>query len=369
MIFIVGAGINGFAIGFKLLSQGFDVKIFDYEQVGEPSSVAVGMLAPLIEAKPYELSLFNLMLESKNQWLNFSKKLTIDSKFDIQFKKNSSLMIANNFDELEKIKFKRRFIESIGFNVEMLDRDKTLRLEPLLSENAYASLFCKEQDQVNPKLLRESLKISFLKNGGKIEKQKINKVLFEKNKVGVKLNNQKIFASKVVISSGVWSNQIIENSFKISLPLKPIKGVTISIQSPKNAELIKHNLWFKNIYVAPRNDGKIIVGATEDERGFETIINTREIYYLTKNLWENLPFIQDYEIIEFKSGLRPGTCDGLPIIGSINHISKDIICAFGHYRHGVLLAPITSEIVCSYISEEKIPEKFKCFSPNRFSLK
>ena len=367
MIFIIGAGINGLSIGNKLVNSGFKVKIFDFQQKGESSLAAVGMLAPLIEAKPYENELLNLMLDSKKKWINFAEKINIDSKINIEFKQNSSLLIANNYNDIEKLKFKKKFIQKLGFKTYLLNRDQTLKIEPLLSEDVQASLFCEGQDQVNPILLKKSLKKSFLKNGGSIEeKQKINKIFVKKNSVGVSIGQNDFLANKIVIASGVWSHQIILDSFDISIPLKPIKGVSLRIKSPKDKELINHNLWFKNIYVAPRDNGELMIGATEEEKGFETIINPKELFYLTKNLWENLPFTEDYEIVSFISGLRPTSFDGLPIIGRLDSVSKDIICAFGHYRHGVLLAPITSEIVCNCIIDNKKNKKFSSFSPNRY---
>ena len=369
MIFIIGAGINGLSIGNKLIDKGFKVKIFDFQQKGESSLAAVGMLAPLIEAKPHENELLDLMLDSKKRWLNFAKKTTRDSKINIGFNQNSSLLIANNYNDIEKLKFKKKFIQKLGFKTNLLNRKQTLEIEPLLSEDVQASLFCEGQDQVNPNLLKKSLKKSFLQNGGVIvTKGKINKIFVnKKNSVGVSVDQNNFFAEKIVIASGVWSHKIILDSFDISIPLKPVKGVSLRIKSPKNNELINHNLWFKNIYVAPRNDGELMIGATEEEKGFETIINPKELYYLTKNLWENLPFTENFEIVSFISGLRPTSFDGLPIIGTLDSVSKNIICAFGHYRHGVLLAPITADMVYDCIVDNNNNKKISSFSPNRYN--
>ncbi|MDC3091185.1 FAD-dependent oxidoreductase [Rickettsiales bacterium] len=367
MIFIIGAGINGLSIGIKLVNNGFKVKIFDFQLKGESSLAAVGMLAPLIEARPYEDELLNLMLDSKKRWFNFAKKIIHDSKINIDYKQNSSLLIANNYNDIEKLKFKKKFIEKLGFKTDLLDKEQTLKIEPMLSEDVQASLFCKGQDQVNPILLKKSLLKLFRAKGGIIEtKKKISKIFLKKNKVGVLLGQKDFFASKIIIASGVWSHQILLDSFDLSIPLKPVKGVSLRIKSQKNKQLINHNLWFKNIYVAPRDNGELMVGATEEEKGYETFVNTKEIYYLTKNLWENLPFTENYEIVNFTTGLRPTSFDGLPIIGTLDFISKDIICAFGHFRHGVLLAPITSDIVHNCIVDDNKNKKFFPFSPNRY---
>ena len=367
MIFIIGSGINGLSIANKLLSKGFEVTIFEFEKKGKSSKAAVGMLAPLIESKPYENRLFKLMLESKKLWNKFSKQISEVSNIDIEFKKNSSLMIANDYGELEKLKFKKKFFEKQGFQTKLLNKKQTLDKEPYLSENVESSLLCNNQDQVNTQLLLKSLEKSFIKKGGIFEKKsKVSKIFNDNKSVGIIIDEKKKIASQIVLAAGVWSYEIIKESFNLSIPLKPVKGVNLSIKSPKSESLIKHNLWFNNIYVAPRNNGEILIGATEEEKGFETIINSKEVYYLTKNLWENLPFTEDFEILGFSSGLRPVTFDGMPVIGNFDYVSKDIIFAFGHYRHGVLLAPITAEIIYECIKKKKTSENFSAFSPNRY---
>ena len=170
----------------------------------------------------------------------------------------------------------------------------------------------------------------------------------------------------MVISCGAWSNEIIYNSFGIKFPTRPLKGISLTLKAP----LIKfnHNLWFRNIYIAQRDNGILAVGATEEEKGFDNLVRMDELFFLTNSLWESLPKLEDISLNEIKVGLRPAVFDGNPIIGPLEEVSKDIICNFGHYRNGILLAPITSQIVSQYIFEEKITEEHKFFSPKRFNL-
>ena len=171
---------------------------------------------------------------------------------------------------------------------------------------------------------------------------------------------------KVVISCGAWSNEIINNSFGIKFPTRPLKGISLTLKAP----LIKfnHNLWFRNIYIAQRDNGILAVGATEEEKGFDNSVRMDELFFLTNSLWESLPKLEDISLNEIKVGLRPAVFDGNPIIGPLEEVSQDIICNFGHYRNGILLAPITSQIISQYILEENITKEYKFFSPKRFNL-
>ena len=115
-------------------------------------------------------------------------------------------------------------------------------------------------------------------------------------------------------------------------------------------------------------NGILAVGATEEEKGFDNSVRMDELFFLTNSLWESLPKLEDISLNEIKVGLRPAVFDGNPIIGPLEEVSQDIICSFGHYRNGILLAPITSQIISQYILEENITKEYKFFSPKRFNL-
>ena len=133
-------------------------------------------------------------------------------------------------------------------------------------------------------------------------------------------------------------------------------------------ELFKNNIWFKNIYVTQRSDNILSIGATEQERGFDDKIRMDELYFLTKNIWQSFPELENLKLVDIKSGIRSGIVDGNPVMGSIDCISENLICAFGHYRHGILLAPITAEIICDIVLNKKNKMHKDFFSPQRFNL-
>ena len=364
MIVIFGAGIVGLFCGYNLLKKGKKIKIFDSKDIKANSSDAsVGMLAPIIEAKPGEKELFNLMLESKEIWGKYQSNFEMRKL--IGLKKNSSLMVGLNKDDQEKLKFKKIFFEKLGFKTFLLDAKETLKLEPSLNSNIFCSLLCKDQDQVNSNLLKNYLIKEIKRMGGEIfTGEKILKI---------KLKNQRVFFNdigldyeKIIISCGAWSNEIIYNSFGIKLPIRPLKGLSFLVKSIDSK--FYHNLWFRNIYIAPRDNDILAIGATEDEKGFDASIKMDELFYLTNSIWESFTKPEELELQNIRVGLRPAVIDGNPIIGPLKEVSEDIICNFGHYRHGVLLAPITSEIISKYVFHEKISNQHDFFSPRRFKL-
>ena len=364
MVIILGAGIIGLFLGHELLKKGKKVKIFDTSAIkGKSTDASVGMLAPLIEAKPQEKKIFDLMNESKGLW----EKLQKNTKFSkiVGLKSNSSLMVALNKDDEEKLKFKKKFFETMGFETSLLTSKETLFKEPNLNSNVTGSLFCKKQDQVNPISLKNFLNKEILKLGGEIIiDSKIKKIEVKKNKVF--FNNKSFDFKKIIISCGIWSNEIIYNSFGVKMPLRPLKGMSLILKT--SAQTFNHNLWFRNIYIAQRENGILAIGATEQDKGLESSIRLDELYYLINSLWESIPKLEELELKEIKVGLRPSVFDGNPIIGPLDKISQDIIFNFGHYRNGILLAPISSKIVTDYILGKKIKKVHKFFSPNRFQL-
>ncbi len=352
MIIIIGSGVIGLFTALRLLENGKKVKLIDSDEInGKATDASVGMLAPLIEAKPYEQELFDLMLDSKRIWDEFLKKKYFVNQ--TQLKKNSSLLVAVNKDDEERIYFKKNFFKKLGFETQILDPKRTLKIEPNLNSNINCSLLCEKHNQVEPMLLKNYLLKQIKNMGGEIIKVgRIEKFLFSNSKL--KIHNLCFEAEKIIIACGVWSSNLLSKSISISFPTRPIKGVSMLFKTEK--KLFTNNIWFRNIYIAPRNLNFLAVGATEDEKGFDDSISLDEIHFITKSLWEYLPEIEKLKFQNIFAGLRSGVIDGNPIIGNLKH-NKNIICAFGHFRHGILLAPITAEIVCNYVFDLDLKKK------------
>ena len=241
MNIILGAGIIGLFIGYNLLKKGQKVEIFDNSEYHNAAwKASVGMLAPVIEAKTDEYDLYKLMTKSKSIWDNFLLDNRLSKK--IGLKKNSSLLIAENYDDLEKIKIKKKFFKNLGFNSQLLSVNETLKIEPELNSNIVGSLYCSNQNQVNPFFLRNFLISEINSFGVNIKKLgEVKKIRILKN--SIELDNTQINAKNIIIACGAWSSNLLKKSFNISLPTIPFKGVSLLIDAGR--ELFKNNIWFK----------------------------------------------------------------------------------------------------------------------------
>ena len=206
------------------------------------------MLAPLIEAKPYERELFDLMLDSKEIWDKFLKKEFITQT---KLKKNASLhLLPNNKDDEERIIFKRRFFKQLGFETQILDSKTTLEIEPNINSNIYCSLLCEKHNQIEPLPLIKYLFDQIKKMGGEVEKfNKIENFSFSKGKL--RIQDSYYEAEKIVIACGVWSSKLLEKSIGITLSYKTNKRYFDAFKT--NKKLFSNNIWFRNIYLALRD--------------------------------------------------------------------------------------------------------------------
>ena len=176
MIYIVGSGIIGLSIGYKLIKDGYATEIISANKDGESSIAAAGMLAPLLEFKPYEKDLLGLMIKLKEKWKDFSEELFRISSIDTEYQTNSSLMIGNNQDDLKQMEFHLKKLEFLNLKFNFLTREKTLSLEPNLSRYVQGSFLIKNQDQINPVRLKSSLKKAFLDSVNSIEDDNDNDI-------------------------------------------------------------------------------------------------------------------------------------------------------------------------------------------------
>ena len=184
--------------------------------------------------------------------------------------------------------------------------------------------------------------------------------------IGVKTQNEIIKTKEIILCSGAWTNQI-KNIEIDEVPIRPVKGQMVCLKIPKNNFFLKHILWRENVYMVPRNNLDLIIGATEEEMGFDKSLTAGGVFNLLKIAREILPIVEDLPIVESWSGLRPTSRDDAPIIGPSKKI-KGLVYATGHHRNGVLLAPLTSSAIKNYYLEGKINNYFNKFKPERFLI-
>ena len=251
-----------------------------------------------------------------------------------------------------------------GFSAEIISRAQALEIEPLVTADFRDALFLPNDQQVTPRRLVAALAESCRSRGVEIRPQTdVTAVLSDAGRVtGVVGNGNVIPARQVVLSAGVWSGTI--DGLAPRIPVYPRKGQILSLQMPERT--FRHMIRWRHAYFVPRPNGDLVVGATDENVGFDRSLTPAGIGRLLLDAQQISSHVDSYAIRETWSGLRPGTPDELPVIGE--SAVKGLIYATGHYRNGILLAPLTAVIIAALIDGSPPPAAIEAFSPMRWTV-
>ena len=371
MILIIGGGIIGLSIAWRLIGIGKKVIIIDKKNLGKEASwAAAGMLSGRLDLKPCEKKLLPIFEKSHLAWPKFAEELENKSGKSIGYKKEGTLRVACDLDEEKKLKNNYDFLKNNKVNITWLSGDKIRDKEPYVSNNVLSGFFSPDDHHVNNRYILDALITILKKNKNNCifkENTEVEKIITNKNQViGVKTNNEIIKTKEIIVCSGAWTSKIKNIEIK-EVPIRPVKGQMVCLKIPKNISLLKHILWRENVYLVPRDNSDLIIGATEEEMGYDKSLTVGGIYNLLKIAREVLPAIEDLSIVESWSGLRPTSRDDAPIIGPSKKL-KGLIYATGHHKNGILLAPLTSSVIKNYYLNGNIGNDFNNFEPGRFVI-
>ena len=364
MILIIGGGIIGLSIAWRLIGIGKKVIIIDKKNLGKEASwAAAGMLSGRLDLKPCEKKLLPIFEKSHLAWPKFAEELENKSGKSIGYKKEGTLRVACDLHEEKKLKNNYDFLKNNKVNITWLSGDKIRDKEPYVSNNVLSGFFSPDDHHVNNRYILDALITILKKNKNNCifkENTEVEKIITNKNQViGVKTNNEIIQTKEIIVCSGAWTSKIKNIEIK-EVPIRPVKGQMVCLKVPKNISLLKHILWRENVYLVPRNNSDLIIGATEEEMGYDKSLTVGGIYNLLKIAREVLPAIEDLSIVESWSGLRPTSRDDAPIIGPSKKL-KGLIYSTGHHKNGILLAPLTSSVIKNYYLNGNIGNDFNNF--------
>jgi glycine oxidase len=308
-----------------------------------------------------------LLLESHARWPAFTQELKEASGVDVGYRTEGTLVVALDRDQVERLRFQYEFQRKLGLELTWLSGDAARQREPHLSRNVIAALYSPHDHQVDNRQVLLALRQAFLAAGGTLrEHASVAEILVEKGEVqGVRLISGEILhAPVVVVAAGAWSATLPGLPPEARPPVRPVKGQMLALQTPLDAPLLRHVVWGRDVYLVPRKDGRLLVGATVEEKGFDAQLTAGGVYTLLRRAWEILPGIDEAPIVEMWAGLRPGSRDDAPILGATP--VKGLILATGHYRNGILLAPITADAISHLILTGETPESIRNFGIGRF---
>ena len=364
-VLIIGGGVIGLSIARELHGKGVGkITILERGRVGaEASNAAAGMLAPNAETDKLD-DFFHLCSDSNKLYPNFAAALSEETGIDIELERSGTLYAAFTDADVKEIRQRFDRQKPAGLAVEFMNAESVRKLEPFISPDVREALFFPNDRQVeNRKLLAALRKYAGMNQIEIVENAEVKRLVFENRKiVGAETANRKFAAEKIVLASGAWTSLIKTDGF--ALPkVKPIRGQMLSFQIAKR--LFQTVIYSPRGYLVPRLDGRILVGATVEDVGFDRTTTDAGISFLRENALEIAPSLVNLNIAEKWAGLRPFAADGLPILGAFPEV-ENLLIATGHYRNGILLAPLTAEIIADVIVGNAASKYLKAFSPRRF---
>lgn len=362
---VVGGGIIGLSIGWQLARRGRPVTVFDRDEAGRGASwVAAGMLAPVSEFGFENEDFLAFGQRSMEMYPRFVDQLGADSGRNVPLDTRGTIVVGFHRDDTERIRRVYRFRQDRGLPVDWLTGSEARELEPLLSPKAASAMWIPEDHQVDNRVVVDALKTALVASGGRLlERTPVVAVRTRSGRCeGVVTDDGEFEAGTTVLAAGCWSGAIAGIPAELAPKVRPVKGQIVSLRADEGygfARVIRA----PDAYLLPKDDGRILIGATEEEMGFDTTPTAGPVMRLIERAWEAVPSIYDLPIEEVVAGLRPGTRDHEPLIGESG--MEGLLFATGHYRHGILLAPVTAQVVSDIVLEGCAPDYALPFVPAR----
>jgi glycine oxidase len=326
------------------------------------------MLAAAVETEPGEEPLLPLALESQRQWPDFARELEAASGLSPEYRDDGTMVVALNRDDAETLRHSYDFQRSLGLELEWLTAAEARRLEPHLKPGIAAGVLSRRDHQVENRNLGRALAVAARRAGVALHEHcPVREVRLSGSRaVGVVSERGEEMADVVVLAAGAWSREIGGIPPAHRPPVRPIKGQMMALQMDPAAPLVRHVIWAPRVYIVPRNDGRLIIGATVEERGFDTALTAGGMFALIEGAWRTFPTIEELPIAETWVGFRPGSRDDAPMLGPSG--VDGLVIATGHHRNGILLTPVSADVVSRYILTERLPDIALPFSPERFAV-
>jgi glycine oxidase len=346
---VVGAGIVGLTCAWRAAQAGMSVLVADRGEPGAQASVvAAGMLAPVTEAAFGEHELLRLNLAGRAAWGPFAAELSERSGIDLEYRESGALVVAADRDDVAELRRLNELQRSLGLDARWLRARECRRLEPGLSPRVAGGVLAPQDASVDPRAVLRAL-LAVAEQEGVEMRRGVEVTAIEApggRLAGVVGSDGPLHASRVLVAAGAWSSALHESAPRI----RPVKGQIVRLRGAPLAERVVRT---PRCYVVSRPSGEVVIGATVEERGFDTTVTAGAVHRLLEAAWEVLPDVEERELVEASAGLRPATPDNLPFVGPAG--PEGLLWATGHHRGGVLLAPLTAGAVVDLLAGRAAP--------------
>ena len=319
------------------------------------------MLTPISEAHYGEESLLALNLASAERYGAFIDAVQEDSGVDTGYRRCGTVVVARDLDDNAALEDLFDFHRRLGLEVIRLTGRECREAESRLSPRVRGGILVEGDHQVDNRALLTALRIAAEKRGATFISGRVTSILRSGDVVsGAVLDDgSELAAGALVVAAGVWSQELAPEG--ALPPVRPVKGQLLHLRGPS---FLQRNVRGLDVYIVPRADGRVVVGATMEERGSDLRPTAEAVYELLRDAYELVPGILELELVEHAVGLRPATPDNAPAIGATS--MEGLFAATGHFRNGVLLAPITAEAISALVNDEPLDLDLEPFSPARF---
>ena len=360
-IIIIGGGVIGSACAWRLAREGRSVTLVDDPATQPASEVAAGMLAPVTEAEFGEERLLHLNLLSAEMYPQFIEELAEQTGSDCGYRRSGTLMVARDGDDLRVLEELHEFQTRLGLHAQRLTGREARELEPVLSPRTRGGILVENDHQVDPAALMQALRKACDAAGVTRVEARVLEVRPLEGSVTVRIDErQRIDAPTVVVAAGSHTDLI--DGLDAAPPIRPVKGQLVHLRARGGAPLPQRNIRGLDVYIVTRADGRVVIGASVEEQGYDATLTAGAVHDLLRYAYELVPGIVELEFVGVTAGLRPAAPDNEPVIG---YVAPGVIVATGHFRNGILLAPATTAAVAALLDGDELEEAAP-FDPNRF---
>ncbi|MER7573180.1 glycine oxidase ThiO [Streptomyces sp. NPDC126514] len=371
-VLVLGGGIIGLVTAWRAAQRGFATAVVDPEPGGGAAQVAAGMLAAVTELHYGEQTLLGLNLASARRYPAFAAELTDLTGQELGYRQCGTLAVALDADDRAHLRELHALQRESGLDSEWLSGRDCRRLEPMLAPGVRGGLRVDGDHQIDPRRLARALVTACERAGVVFHRAWATRLTVVRGRAaGCVTDDGTAFgAGQVVLAAGSLSGRLAGIPEDVLPPVRPVKGQVLRLTVPKRrapflSRTVRAVVRGSQVYLVPRADGELVVGATSEELGWDTTVTAGGVYELLRDAHELMPGITELPLTETRAGLRPGSPDNAPLLGPTE--LDGLLLATGHYRNGVLLTPVTGDALAHALATGELTDEARPFSPKRFA--
>ncbi|WP_326752205.1 glycine oxidase ThiO [Streptomyces hirsutus] len=371
-VLVVGGGIIGLVTAWRAAQRGLATTVLDPEPGSGAARVAAGMLAAVTELHYGEQTLLGLNLASARRYPDFAAELTEATGHDLGYRRCGTLAVALDADDRAHLRELHVLQQQSGLDAQWLSGRECRRLEPMLAPGVRGGLRVDGDHQIDPRRLAAALVTACERAGVVLHRAWAERltVAGERATGVVTADGTALDAGQVVLAGGSLSGRLAGIPAEVLPPVRPVKGQVVRLAMPDRfgpflSRTVRAVVRGSHVYLVPRENGELVIGATSEEQGWDTTVTAGGVYELLRDAHELVPGITELPLTETRAGLRPGSPDNAPLLGP--SALAGLVLATGHHRNGVLLTPVTGDVLAEVLTTGELPSEARPFTPRRFT--